>query len=69
MTKEEPREVARAPEELLDIEPPDINEELQHAKEVRAESRPHLLSAPIETVSQDVRDFQDPQEAIRHIDF
>ena len=69
VTKEEPREVARAPEELFYIEPPDINEELQHAKEFRAESRPNLFSAPIETVSQEVRDFQDPQEAIRQIDF
>ena len=31
MTKIEPKEVARAPEELLVIEPPDISEELQAA--------------------------------------
>ena len=55
--------VARAPEELLDIK-----EALQQMKEVLAEARPNDLSL-IENVSQDVRDFQDPQEAIQHIDF
>ena len=46
MTKKEQKQVARAPEELLDSESPDSREELQQPED--------LLSASIETVSQDV---------------
>ena len=55
--------VACAPQELLDI-----TESLQHMKEAFAEAIPNDLSALIEHVSKDVRDFPDPQKAIQYID-